>query len=303
MMLPAKTCLLSSEWRYGTQLQILPAKMLILQIKPWALHGRFRCFFSREVVTLTPAGGDADPDCWLMSWWYPHINSPASDHHKSWDSTRSAQIIQHTKSIYIYYMCAPCRVWLSATKVIWPKYRWTYHTMEHRHSSMIHIIHIIHPDSTYPRRPPRPRLLVQKRLEPGDCRETLRQKRSGRHGIMDWWKILGDSSPGPNCVMPVSHGEKDGNHHSTVWKMKDAIMNVDDVKYMMIYLGMNIWMMYTPTLNISVYMSICYMYVSRVHNMRNPTSVKRWSMFRIFCRDQLSGYHGICRYTGCRTDW
>ena len=56
--------------------------------------------------------------------------------------------------------------------------------------------------------------------------------------------------------------------------MKDA-MNVDDVKYMMIYLGMNIWMMYTPTLNISVYMSICYMYVSRVHSMRNPTSVKR----------------------------
>ena len=55
--------------------------------------------------------------------------------------------------------------------------------------------------------------------------------------------------------------------------MKDA-MNVDDVKYMMIYLGMNIWMMYTPTLNISVYMSICYMYVSRV-DMRNPTSVKR----------------------------
>ena len=105
MMLPAKTCLLSSEWRYGTQLQILPAKMLILQIKPWALHGRFRCFFSREVVTLTPAGGDADPDCWLMSWWYPYINSPASDHHKSWDSTRSAQIIQHTKSIYIYITC------------------------------------------------------------------------------------------------------------------------------------------------------------------------------------------------------
>ena len=164
--------------------------------------------------------------------------------------------------IYIYYMCAPCRVWLSATKVIWPKYRWTYHTMEHRHSSMIHIIHIIHPDSTYPRRPPRPRLLVQKRLEPGDCRETLRQKRSGRHGIMDWWKILGDSSPGPNCVMPVSHGEKDGNHHSTVWKMKDAIMNVDDVKYMMIYLGMNIWMMYTPTLNISVYVYMLHVRVT-----------------------------------------
>ena len=72
------------------------------------------------------------------------------------------------------------------------------------------------------------------------------------------------------CVMPVSHGEKDGEINKFYSMKNEDAMNVDDVKYMMIYLGMNIWMMYTPTLNISDYMSICYMYVSRVHNIIQP---------------------------------
>ena len=196
-------------------------------------------------------------------------------------------------------MCAPCRVWLSARL-------YDPNTGEHTIPWNIGIAPWHH-DPYHPSRfnlsatPSATKVAGPKAAGTGwlsrnPSAKTVRSP----HGMKN---LGGFIARAQLCDASFPWGKRRLNHHSTVWKMKDAIMNVDDVKYMMIYLGMNIWMMYTPTLNISVYMSICYMYVSRVHNMRNPTSVKRWSIFRIFCRDQLSGYHGICRYTGCRTDW
>ena len=81
------------------------------------------------------------------------------------------------------------------------------------------MIHIIHPDSTYPRRPPG--LRDQGCWSKSGWNRVIVEKPFGKNGpvAMDWWKITrGIHRQGCQCDASFPWGKRRLNHHSTVWK-------------------------------------------------------------------------------------